>query len=251
MKWPDFIICGFMKCGTTVLWRNLNLHPGITMGKNPDDPKKKSTEIRFWNNGSPHRTWKRGTGWYRSLFSDTCSGEKCANYVESSKAMERIASHVPGIKIIIMVRNPVDRAYSEYSMQLHTAPGKNSRGFLKATQDHPSYLKKGRYLDMLKSNVLPFFERSDLMVVVQEQMYADTRRILAEIHGFLGVEQCKKGVEDISFKDRDSKTSTYRRWQSGYQPMNSRLRRRLLVDMRRHNLLFFDWLGYEIPEWNN
>jgi len=40
MKWPDFVIVGAMKCGTTVLWRNLNQHPLINMCNNPEDPKK-------------------------------------------------------------------------------------------------------------------------------------------------------------------------------------------------------------------
>ena len=128
-KFPDFIIVGAMKCGTTVMWHNMNIYPGITMGNNWEDPKKASTEIRFWNNGDPYHTWEKGLEWYKNLFNGECCGEKCANYIESIAAMKRISENIPNVKIILNVRNPVDRVYSEFNMMKKTNPAKYRLGF--------------------------------------------------------------------------------------------------------------------------
>ena len=159
---PDFIIAGFMKGGTTVLWHNMNQHPDIAMGKNWEDPKKASTEIRFFNNGGPHHTWKKkGIEWYKTIFDKDAKkvGEKSANYIESKIAMERIFTTCPKAKIILCIRNPTYRAYSEYQMQLHTSPNK-WKGFKNiVTRTKLPIIPKGHFYDTIKQNVLPFFSK--------------------------------------------------------------------------------------------
>ena len=248
-KFPDFVIIGAMKCGTTVLWRNLDKHPEITMGKNWEDPKKTSTEIRFWNNGGPHHTWKKkGIGWYKSLFSGGCCGEKSANYIESKAAFQRMHQHAPATKLILCVRNPVERAYSEYNMQRHTAPRKHTQGFNKAVND-AGYRKRGKYYEMLADNVLPFFPKNQIYIVIQERMYRDT---VSEVNGlcdFLGVGHIEMDVQDISFKDRDGQTDSFRRWKTGYTEMSQKSRRVLVDYYVEPNRKLFDFLGHEIEEW--
>jgi len=117
-KFPEFIIIGSMKCGTTAMWRNMSKHPKITMCKNPEDPKQTSTEIRFWTNSAPHHNFDKGINWYKNLFSGECCGEKDADLIRSKKAMELISKYIPDVKLILTVRNPVDRAFSEYNMSV-------------------------------------------------------------------------------------------------------------------------------------
>ena len=249
-KFPEFIIVGAMKCGTTVLWRNLNNHPEIFMGKNWEDPKKTSTEIRFWNNGGPHHTWKKkGIEWYKQIFNeDKCSGEKSANYIDSYDAFKRMKEHCPEVKIILCARNPTERFYSEYQMQRDTAPKKHRKGF-KAALGDKGYYKRGCYYETLANNVLPFFPRDQIYIVVQEWMYRDTQGELDKLCEFLKVQPAFLPIQEIKFKDRDSKLKTYRKWNTDYESMSIYERSHLNKLYEEHNKKFFDFLGFEIPEW--
>lgn len=248
-KFPDFIIIGAMKCGTTVLWRNLDSHPGVSMGKNWEDRKKTSTEIRFWNNGGPYHTWKtKGIEWYKTLFSGDCCGEKSANYIESNEAFKRMKIHVPSVKLVLCVRNPVDRAYSEYQMQRHTAPKKHTRGFDAAVNDK-GYRKRGGYYDLLDSNVLPYFSKEHLYLVIQERMYKDTQGEIDKLSDFLGVEHAQMPVSMVDSKDRDKNMDSYRKWKTKYNPMSEKAKRELSKYYLEPNKRLFDFLGEEITEW--
>jgi len=248
-KFPDFIIIGAMKCGTTVLWRNLDMHPGVSMGKNWDDPKKTSTEIRFWNNGGPHHTWKtKGVEWYKTLFSGDCCGEKSANYIESNDAFKRMRDYIPNVKLVLCIRNPVNRAYSEYQMQRHTAPRKHTRGFDAAVNDK-GYRKRGRYYELISNNVLPYFPKEQLYCVIQERMYKNTQKEIDKLSDFLGVERALVPVNIVDSKDRDKKMKSYRKWQTKYGPMSEKSKNELKKYYSEYNKQLFEFLGEEIVEW--
>lgn len=251
-KYPDFIVVGCMKCGTTVMWHNLNNHPDIIMGKNPEDPKKASTEIRFWNNGKPHHTWKKGIKWYKRLFSGDMSGEKCANYVESRAAMERMSQYVPNVKLILCVRNPIDRAYSEYHMHFHTSPGKNrKRNFREAIKKDKQYIKKGSYFSIIQNNILPFFPKKNLFISIQEWTKKNTNDELNKIYRFLGCKEIDIPVKKISPREKDVFIDTYKKWSSSYSSMGQDDRNSLLSFYAEENKKLFDYLGYSIDEWGS
>lgn len=249
-KFPDFIIIGSMKCGTTVLWRNLNKHPEITMGKNPEDPKKTSTEIRFWNNGPPHRTWNKGIEWYKSLFSGKCSGEKEAGYIYSWKTMQKIYDHIPNVKLILTIREPVDRAYSEYQMDKTLRFKKYNFSFEQALEKDKGYIKRGKYYELIKNNVMGLFSREQLYIVIQERMKNNTHEELNKIYKFLGVPEFHTQIQQVKFKNRDGKLNGYRTWSSSYPPLDNNVREKYLPIFRKDNEKLFDFLGYEITEWN-
>ena len=114
---PNFMIIGFPKCGTTSLYDYLTQHPQITppLGK----------EIDFFD-----RLYERGVNWYRvrfpgkayNFFKHTASnkkiftGEATPRYVFHPLALQRIKKLIPDSKFIILLRNPIDRAYSHYNM---------------------------------------------------------------------------------------------------------------------------------------
>lgn len=256
MKFPDFIVVGSMKCGTTVLWHNLNKHPDINMGKNWEDPKVASTEIRFWNNGVPYRAWERGFDWYKDLFEGKLCGEKCANYIEERSTMDRMAHYIPNVKLVLCIRNPVDRAYSEYQMQRD----KINRPFNIGLARERGYLYRGSYYTQIANHILPFFSKENLHIIIQEQMKNDTNKIMNELYTFLGAESyeletlatTQKIAADRGLDLReDSKVNNYKVWSSEYEPLSDTIRKDLFGFYKPHNEKLFNFLGYEIGEWND
>lgn len=109
---PTFIIIGAPKCGTTTMHRFLNAHPQVCMSR--------IKEPRFF---SHQRPWARGWEWYRSLFEitpDTLAvGEATTDYSLVTKyptVADKIAEHLPGVRIIYMVRHPFRRIESQWIM---------------------------------------------------------------------------------------------------------------------------------------
>lgn len=106
---PAFIIGGAPRSGTTFLCHALDRHPDIFIAK-PFIPEPKV----FMTEAAPAEYLAR----YRRFFSATGSarflGEKTSYYLESEAACERIRAHVPEVKLVFIVREPVARAYSNY-----------------------------------------------------------------------------------------------------------------------------------------
>jgi len=248
MKFPDFIIIGAMKCATTVLWHNLNKHPDINMCKNWQDPKIASTEIRFWNNGAPHHTWEKGIDWYKSLFRGDCCGEKSANYIEEYIAMKRMSEHVPNVKLILCIRNPVDRAYSEYQMQKDRISGGINRG----------HLQRGLYYEQIKNNVLPFFPKENLYILIQERMKDNVVGEMNRLYDFLNVKRCNFDIMEVTSDEatnrnldlnKDSEVKSYKKWSTNYKPMFFEDRENVNSFYEPHNIDLFNFLRYDIEEW--
>jgi hypothetical protein len=118
--YPTFLIIGAAKAGTTALHNQLNEHPAIFMSR--------VKEPRFFNHngyspivpgeGRPDRPTTPDE--YRALFEDvgdaTAVGESTADYLEIPEAAARIHAWNPGMRIIAVLRHPVERAYSHYVM---------------------------------------------------------------------------------------------------------------------------------------
>lgn len=136
---PQFIIAGGMKCGTTSLWAYLLNHPNVLpLQKTQIDPKKLRTvmaekEVRFFTDSAYKQLSREygvqeATNFYLDLFKPIpptsngnfpenygkITGEASPMYITSSGIAERIKNTLPEVKIIIMLRNPIDRAYSDY-----------------------------------------------------------------------------------------------------------------------------------------
>jgi len=107
LQMPDFLIIGAQKCGTTSLYRYLIQHPQI-------EPAIKK-EIHYFD-----LNYNKPIQWYLNQFpalktqSDRITGEATPYYIFHPHAPYRIKEHMPDAKIIVLLRNPVDRAYSHY-----------------------------------------------------------------------------------------------------------------------------------------
>ena len=195
---PDFLVLGAQKAGTTALYAYLRWHPGIT------GPSWK--EVSFFD-----RHWWRGEGWYRGQFplrsGGQIVGEASPSYLFHPLAPERARTLVPDARLIALVRNPVDRAYSQYQHAVAlgreplsfedalAAEDERTRGevdrlvadpraFSGAWWDH-TYVARGRYAEQLE-RWLRVFPREQLLVVATEELGAAPGETYAAILGFLG-----------------------------------------------------------------
>jgi Sulfotransferase domain len=195
---PDFLVLGAQKAGTTALYAYLRWHPGIT------GPSWK--EVSFFD-----RHWWRGEAWYRGQFplraGERLVGEASPSYLFHPLAPERARSLVPDARLLVLVRNPVDRAYSQY--QHEVALGReplsfedalaaeddrmrgeaerlvaDPRAFSRAWWDH-TYASRGMYAEQLE-RWLAVFPREQLLVVATEDLGGRPAETYAAILAFLG-----------------------------------------------------------------
>jgi len=186
---PDFLVIGAMRSGTTSLYRYLGAHPDVFMA-----PK----ELQFFT-----EHYGKGVDWYASQFSSAGGvhrlGEATADYLARESAMTRIATVLPGARLIATLRHPVDRAWSHHL--LLRARGREPRSFETAIDEEMAaiarsgpesagviYLSHGCY-DIHLGRCLRLFPRSQLHVTVFERMTADFAATYRELCSHIGVDK--------------------------------------------------------------
>lgn len=187
---PTFVIVGAMRSGTTSLARYIGAHPDVYMA-----PEK---EVHFFD-----RYFDRGLEWYASRFAagaDTAAvGEATQVYMYDQLSVERIARVLPDARLIAILRDPVERAYSHY--RLSRSLGIEPLTFPEALAAEPirlrsadraakfaySYVDRGRYVDQL-ARLCERFGREHVHVAIFEEMRDDPTRVYSSLCGFLGVE---------------------------------------------------------------
>ena len=185
---PTFVIVGAMKCGTTALHRMLGAHPDIAMS----DPK----ELNFFFGTAPPvdaddhwsaGNWWRGVGWYAAHFPTHAPvrGESSPGYTspDHPHVADRLAATLPDARLVYLVRDPVDRAVSQYLH--HRRDGTEARPLADALLDPASqYLARSRYHERLT----PFLDRfpSDrLLIVATEDLRDQPSSTMARVLRFL------------------------------------------------------------------
>ncbi|MGI8777099.1 MAG: sulfotransferase family protein [Acidimicrobiales bacterium] len=175
MDLPDFLGIGALKAGTSYLDAMLRGHPEVGL-----PPAVK--EVEFFN-----RHFDRGSEWYTRQFrgaEDRVRGEISPQYLFDARAAGRIRDLVPDVRLIVSVRNPVERAYSQYK---HWAQETAYRGsFEDFLTDHPGAVARGRYLPQLRP-YLDRFSREQILVIVFEELVGrpDT---MAAVYRFIGAD---------------------------------------------------------------
>lgn len=205
---PDFLIIGAQKCGTTSLYSHLASHPcvGAAFEK----------EVRYFNNH-----YEKGVGWYKAHFptikqqqkmtrrngSNFITGEGEPSYLPNPFAAERVLDLVPDVKLIVMLRNPVERAYSHY--QHRFARDREKRSFeevcatdketlrngwdnlpiedtVRLGRSHYSYLARGFYYEQLKK-WFAVFPKDRFLIIRAEDFFAATQAGYDEVLDYLGL----------------------------------------------------------------
>lgn len=188
---PNFLIVGAPRCGTTYLHRCLAEHPDVYMAE-----LSYSGDVNFFNPASEIsaiRYYDRGIKWYESLFDgrrlERAVGEKTAHYFADPEVPARIFEFIPEVKLVVVIRNPVDRAYSHFWYSRGKLP--SGQRFLEVC-----YSPAGRKLRILESGLyytnlqrfLEFFPKEQIHVVVHDYLLKSPGEELARLFEFLGVD---------------------------------------------------------------
>ena len=190
---PDLVVIGAMKCATTALHTYLDAHPDIVMwpGKEAnfftgDATPPPVDREEWWRHGQ----WHRGVGWYASLFDPGAKlrGESSPGYTapDNPLAAERMAAVIPEARLVYLVRDPVERAVSQYAH--HVRDGDETRPVGEALLDPDSqYVARSRYAERLQP-FLDHFERDQVLVVVQERLRDRRREEMRRVYAHVGAD---------------------------------------------------------------
>ena len=172
---PTFIGIGPGKSGTSWLYELLRSHPSVCMST--------AKETVFFDD-----QYYRGVDWYRKFF-DHCDqpvvGEVSNTYIFSADAPRRLAAFKPDMKLITILRDPIDRAYSQYLFLLRN--GQASGSFEEVAITHPGILKRGRY-DIYLGRYLEHFALSQIHVSSFDELKRNPEDLASRILSFLEVD---------------------------------------------------------------
>jgi hypothetical protein len=202
-KLPDFIIIGAQKSGTTALYTYLSGHPCLKLSS--------IKEVHYFD-----LNYSKGLNWYKSHFPDKLfnnkflTGEATPYYFFHPLAPGRIKKHLPAVKFILLLRDPVDRAYSHYLMQkrkdmepcstfeeaIEAEPDRTNAESLRVSDDpsyysfnhqHLTYLERGKYYSQL-SHWLNYFRLEQFLIINSEDFYFKPIDELEKVYSFLEVD---------------------------------------------------------------
>jgi hypothetical protein len=272
---PNFVIIGAGRCGTTSFARYLGAHPDIYMAA--------AKELRFFNTPS------KDLAWYREQFvaarNASAIGEATPSYMYEPEAITRMAATIPNARLIVILRNPIDRAYSHYWQ--NRSLGKETMTFEDAIDDEPrrlglnpsgdgklpSYLNRGNYLPRLQM-VTQHFPRESLLVLIFEDMIRDPLLAYATACQFLEVDDA---FVPHNLSERINGYSEFRslsirrfardlphqlttlgrvvarfntRRNVRYPPLSPSVRAKLLGATHKGNNALAEWLGRDLSVWN-
>jgi len=174
LRLPDFIGVGPIRTATTWLHEELKSHVGLPLSK----------ESRFFD-----WYYDRGLAWYASYFRDCPSdqplGEFCPTYFQRQDVLDRVAHDIPHCKIIVTLRHPVDRAYSQYKLLRHGAYLGNVT-FEEALVLNPAIADGSRYA----THLIKWQQRfgpDKVLVCLYDDLRANEELYLKRICDFIGV----------------------------------------------------------------
>ena len=257
---PSFIIIGAQRCGTTSLFKYLTQHPSIRT------PLYK--EIHFFDNYNG--AYKLGFRWYRGHFpthdfhflkndnkkSKVLTGEATSYYMFHPWCPQRIKDALPDVKIIAILRNPVDRAYSHY--QHSVRQGYEKLTFRKAIENEQvrlegerekilsdpdyysfnhnlySYLERGIYIEQLLK-WREFFQEKQILVLRSEDLFYDASNVYRRVLDFLQLP--KHNITNPTHYNVGR-----------YPRMPASLRERLVDFYEPHNQKLYKYLSWDL-EW--
>jgi hypothetical protein len=187
---PDFIVIGAMKSATTTLHEQLARQPGIFMC-HPKEP----------NFFSDDASYARGWGWYGSLFRPAgkadLRGESSTHYTKLStypRTVERMTRDLPRLKLIYVMRHPIDRLISQYVHEV--TAGRISGGLREALDCHPELIDYGRYSMQLQP-YLDAYGPGAVLPVFFPRLVTHSQAELERIGRFLGREVALRWDEGL------------------------------------------------------
>jgi hypothetical protein len=270
---PHFLIVGAPRSGTSALHQYLSAHPAIFT-----PPRK---ELHFFDHN-----FHRGLDWYRDHFSgipsDRVIGESTPAYMGHPGAIERIAATIPQAKLIAILRDPVERAYSHYSWR--RARSVEPRSFQDAIAAEVAvkstsrlaetnlcdYIGRGRYFDQL-TRVCNYYDREQLLVLLFDDLCASPKGTYEQVCAFLSIDSTfappglgrtvnqfvryrSAGVRRISKSLPGPLQRAVNRFnvrQGSYPPLDRVTSEKLAALYREDNKRLSAWLGRDLSTWTS
>ena len=244
---PDFFVIGVVRSGTTSMYHYLDQHPSIV--------KSAYDEIGFFDDN-----FRLGWSWYRSLFPTRMKKEKIKEetgnfltfddtpfYIYNEIVAKRIREFFPNGKIIVLLRNPIDRAYSNYILGVRR--GDEKRSFEEAVLEEMEHIKQyseiqideflsqsylGRGLYALQLEIwFRYFKRENILIIKSEDFSKNTQRTMEQVFRFLDLPNFKiKKLKKLSnvweYPNMEKKTRDLLR--EFFRPYNEKLYDMLKID---------------------
>lgn len=256
---PDFLIVGAQKCGTTSLYKYLVQHPCVAPMVSIGHQRK---EVRYFS-----KYYHHGLAWYKAHFPThlyklymllflrqrLMIGESTPSYMFHPLAPRRIFELLPEVKLIALLRNPIDRAYSHYqhvkrigkdSLTFEEAMAKESQRIEKEREKilenthyfsfeygYHSYLTRGLYADQIKP-LLEIYPRENILILNAEKFFTEPDVVFREVLSFLELPQW----EPKHYKEHNT---------GRYSDMSPATRKQLADFFRPHNRRLFELIGEE------
>lgn len=174
---PNIIGIGAQKCASTWMHTAMGLHPQI----GASTPK----EIHFFSN-----FFNYGFDWYEAKFASIAAKpirfEASPSYFHDPRAPERIRNYNPKMQLIVLFRDPVERAYSSHLHEInkaHISPMPFSQGL----KNNPEYIEQGRYATHLE-RWLKIFPRDQILVMFTEEIAKDPAAAAKTAYAFVGAD---------------------------------------------------------------
>jgi len=192
-KWPNFFIVGAPRAGTTSLYSYLNDTPGIYMST--------IKEPRFFHHNLPESNLsimhdkKKYLGLFRNVKDEKSIGEASPTYLYDSESSLLIHKVIPHAKIIIILRDPVERAFSHYLLlkiqgiekrSFHEAITRSIDKRKNGINDYSSYLDPGLYTKQVKRYVDIF--GTNVLILIFEELIKNKKEKIKEVLDFLEVD---------------------------------------------------------------
>lgn len=245
---PDFLIVGAQRAGTTSLHRTLVQHPhvlpaGLHKGVHYFDTNY-DKDLAWYRGHFPTRAavaWSRHRTGVRPL-----TGEASPYYMFHPAVPARIAEHLPDARLVVLLRDPVERAYSAYTHErargfeslpfvdaLAAEPGRlhgeqerllADPGYTSLAHQHNAYLARGRYIEQL-DRLEAAVGRGRLCVVDSDELFTDATYGLGQVIDFLGLQPLQLAtMEQRNARPRSSMDPEVRaRLEDYFAPYDERL----------------------------
>ncbi len=202
MNKPHFIISGFPKCGSTALHYYVDAHPEIFMPKQKELHYFTQSYISKLNKGpgdlEAKKSQVKSLDSYFKMFEGVSGektiGETSPSYINYPNSFKKINKELDNPKVIILIRDPIKRAYSNY---LHLLREQRETESFRKSLDLESFRKSQQYSDFWLYTFNSFYYDkiieakkvfSDVLILTQEELNLDTKKTLIKVYKFLEVD---------------------------------------------------------------
>jgi hypothetical protein len=268
---PTFMLIGAQKSGTTSMNLYLRSHPEVCLPASP---------VYYYD-----RNFDKGVDWYRSQFQPSdlhrAIGDGTPEYLYIEPVAERMAALVPRAKLIAVLRNPVDRAYSHYwhnrtrqrePLEFADALAAEPKRLTDSDLVHAAryaYFDRGCYVKQL-DRFRQLFGRDRLHVLLTDDLREDRSRAMRQVYEFIGVDAAfvasdltRERNQFVTFRSARLRKPIRRlpvplrrvamrlnAKNTGYPPMAAPTRAELLERYQEHNSALAKWLDRDLDHWN-